>query len=318
MNKTVNPEHGIEKKPSKIRGRLLRGVVLLLLSFLVCYGIFALFIPKKDTMPFFEAKETPLVIAHQGGNMLAPSSTFAAFDKAVELGVDVLEYDLHITKDGQLVLIHDPTVDRTTNGQGRVEDLTLEEIQALDAGYTFTDLSGELSYRGQGLYIPTLEEMFQRYGQMLHNIEMKNTNSDEHYEEIYEKLWTLIQKYNMEDKVLIFSFDHQMIKDFQQLSEGRVAVSAGRAEIIKFVAFHKLLLSPFYRTEVQALQIPVESDGFNLADATLTKGAKRHHMQLHYWTINDEEAMRALLELGADGIITDRPDLLMEIIADYK
>src|SRR5689334_17038512 len=127
MDKTINPEQGIGRKTSKIKRRLLLGIVVILLSFTVCYALFALFIPQKETMPFFEARQTPLVIAHQGGNMLAPSSTFAAFDKAVELGVDVLEYDLHITKDGHLVLIHDPTVDRTTDGQGRVEDLTLEE-----------------------------------------------------------------------------------------------------------------------------------------------------------------------------------------------
>jgi glycerophosphoryl diester phosphodiesterase len=258
------------------------------------------------------------VIAHQGGNLLSPSSTIVGFDKAVELGVDVLEYDIHITEDGHLVLIHDPTVDRTTNGTGKVEDLTLDEIQELDAGYSFKDLEGNFSYRGKDVYIPTLEEVFQRYGDMLHNIEIKDDNPKDREEELLKKLWGLIQQYKLEDKVLIASFDHELIKRFNDLTNGKVAVSGGKSEVTKFVILNKFFLAPFYRPTVDAVQIPTESSGFNLKTKNLAKGTARLNMHLHYWTINDEETMRELLEVGATGIITDRPDILMEVVKEYK
>lgn len=319
MNKLSETKTRINSKKSTPFLRiLLKGVGTVVLVFALCYAVLWFWPPAPEEMPFFQAKEAPLVIAHQGGNKLAPSSTNAAFAQAVELGVDVLEYDVHITQDGFLVTIHDPTVDRTTNGQGKVEDFTLAEIQALDAGYTFQDLAGNYSYKGQGVYIPTVEELFERYGDLLHNIEIKDTNSPEKFEQIYKELWRLIQAYDMQDKVLIASFDHQMIRDFQELTGGQVAVSGGRKEITKFVAFNKFWLAPFYRSSVQAVQIPTESDGFNLVDPKLIKGAKRLNMQVHYWTINDPETMRELLELGADGIITDRPDILIEVIQEYQ
>ncbi len=153
-------------------------------------GLFFTFLPvsKQVTKPFFENGGLPLVIAHQGGEHLAPSNTMIAFEQAVEMGVDVLETDIHITKDGHLVAIHDPTVDRTTNGQGEVAALTLEEVKQLDAGYHFVDLDGNNSFRGKGVTIPTVEEMFQAFPNTRIEIEIKDTNPPEKYEEIARKL----------------------------------------------------------------------------------------------------------------------------------
>jgi glycerophosphoryl diester phosphodiesterase len=281
--------------------------------------LYFLIVPDREDKAFFQDRELPLVIAHQGGNLLSPSSTIVGFDKAVELGVDVLEYDIHITKDGHLVLIHDPTVDPTTNGTGKVEDLTLEELQVLDAGYTFKDLEGNYSYRGKGVYIPTLEEVFQRYGDILHNIEIKDDNPIEREEEIVEKLWGLIQKYKLEDKVLIASFDQELIDKFKNLAKEKVAVSGGKSEVTRFVILNKFFMAPFYKPTVDAVQIPTESSGFDLKTKNIIKGTGRLNLHLHYWTINDEETMRELIELGASGwIITDRPDILMEVVKEYK
>lgn len=302
-------------KKSFILKSFLGVVTLFVLIYLI---LFFVFVPARDIHPFFTHHDGPLNIAHQGGNHLAPSSTIPAFEKAVEIGAHVLEYDLHITKDGHLALIHDPTVDRTTDGTGAVADMTLEQLQTLDAGYTFHDLNGQLSYRGKGLYIPDQREMFERYPHMLHLIEIKDTNPYERMDEIVNTLWNLVQEYDMEDKVLIASFDSFIIDLVDELTNGEAATGGGKKETTKFVIAHKFFLSPFYFPKVDSFQLPLAQAGFNLVDKKLIRGAERLNQQVYYWTINDKDTMIYLLENGAHGIITDRPDLLQQAIEQFN
>lgn len=285
-------------------------------SFVVLLLIINFFPVKQMEEKDFFKYDRPLVIAHQGGELLAPSNTMAAFTNAAEMRVDVLETDIHITKDGHLVTIHDPTVDRTTNGKGAVADLTLEEIQQLDAGYHFKDLEGHYSFRGKGVYIPTVEEMFQTFQDMRIEIEIKDDNPPEKYNEISSKLWELITKYHMEDKILVGSFDQDIINTFNKYSNGQVATSAGRSEVKNFVVFHKFFLRNLYVPQVDAFQIPTEDSGFDLTDRKLINGAHRLGMQIHYWTIDDPEIMKKLIDAGADGILTNRPDLLLKLLEE--
>ncbi|MDE5416283.1 glycerophosphodiester phosphodiesterase [Alkalihalobacterium chitinilyticum] len=270
-------------------------------------------VQERAAKPFFES-ERPMVIAHQGGEHLAPSNTIVAFEQARQLGVDVIEFDVHITKDEQLVAIHDSTVDRTTDGEGSVAELTLEEIQQLDAGYYFQDLDGEYSFRGKGITIPTVEEIFDNFSEMKMVIELKATNPPSSHQVMSELLWELLQRYELEERVLIASFDHSIIEAFDELADGRVAISGGREEITNFVVFNKLFLNGLYRPNVDAVQIPTEESIFDLTSSRLIKAAHRKGMEVHYWTINDEETMKLLLDQGADGIITDRPDLLLNLL----
>ncbi|UCZ52408.1 glycerophosphodiester phosphodiesterase [Bacillus shivajii] len=308
-------QSAIQKAPNK-KGNRIKWIVavlgILLVSWLVIY-----FFPvaERPAQSFFE-NDRPLVIAHQGGEHLAPSNTLAAFEQARELGVDVIEFDVHMTKDGYLVAIHDNTVDRTTDGIGKVNDLTLEEIRALDAADYFQDLNGEYSYKEQGVTIPTVEEIFDEFSDMRLNIELKATNDPEFYEPMSKRLWELIEEYGNAKRVLVASFEHDIIEMFQEVSNGQVPVSGGRQEVTKFVVFHKLFLNGLYRANVDAIQIPTEESIFNLKDEKLIHGAKKRGMDVHYWTINDQDKMRELVELGADGIITDRPDLLIEVLEE--
>ena len=255
---------------------ILKKIGLVLGTILVVYAALYFFpVPDRPDKPYF-MNERPLVIAHQGGELIAPSNTMIAFEQAYEMGVDVLEFDIHMTKDGHLVLIHDDTVDRTTNGAGRVDSYTLEELQKLDAGYHFRDLNGELSYRGvEGAYIPTVEEMFKRFPSMRMNIEIKDTYPKGADSQIEYKLWELIQKYGMAEKVLVVSFDHEIIRRFDSFAKGKVALAGGRDEIKSFVIFHKLFLNGLYRPEVDAIQIPIEDSGFDLTDRKLINGAHK-------------------------------------------
>lgn len=303
------PKEAVPKKRSKLK------IISSILGAIMIVWVAIYFMPafKKVSTPFADV-ERPLVIAHQGGEHLAPSNTLASFTNAMDLGVDVIEFDIHMTKDGYLVAIHDATVDRTTDGTGRVNDLTLAEIKQLDAGHYFKDLNGEFSFQNKGVEIPTVEEAFEAVPNMKWNIEIKDTNDPELFEDIAEKLWLIIQDYHLEEDVLIASFDQDIIDIMLDVSDGQAFVSGGRAEITKFVIIHKLFLNGLYRPTVNAIQIPTEDSNINLKSRGLIKGANRLGMDVHYWTINDKEKMKELIELGADGIITDRPDLMMELL----
>ncbi|MBN8192337.1 glycerophosphodiester phosphodiesterase [Bacillus sp. NTK074B] len=301
-------------EPSK-KQRLI--ILAAMIAFFVSFSIIVYWMPiKKASPPPFLQKENerPLVIAHQGGKHLAPGNTIEAFQHAVDIGADVIETDIHITKDGQLVTIHDPTVDATTNGSGFVKDFTLKELQRFDAAYYFQDLEGHYSFRGKHVYVPTLEEVFQRFPDMRINIEVKDDNPEERTEEIVQKLMELIDEYDMEDKVLIASFDQTIIDLFESYSNGRVATQGGKQEAKKFVILHKLLLRNLYKSNVDAFQLPIQEGNIDLTQPVLISGAHRIGLHVHYWTINDPETMERLINLGADGIITDRPDLLLNIL----
>ncbi|QFT87810.1 putative glycerophosphoryl diester phosphodiesterase 1 [Bacillus sp. THAF10] len=294
------------------------------LGFITCglglVGLLLTFMPlnKNTVKPFFENNGKPLVIAHQGGELLAPSNTMAAFEQAVEMGVDVLETDIHITKDGHLVAIHDPTVDRTTDGTGNVADLTLAEIKELDAGYHFVDLEGATSFRGKEVTIPTVEEMFEAFPNTRIEIEIKDTNPPEKYEEISRKLWELTQQYNRQDSLLVASFDQDILSTFQSYAKGQVALVGGRQEITSFVIFHKLFARSLYAPSVDAFQMPLQESILDLTYKRLIWDAQRSGIQVHYWTIDDKPTMRLLLEKGADGILTNRPDLLLETMEEME
>ncbi|MCR8848871.1 glycerophosphodiester phosphodiesterase [Rossellomorea sp. SC111] len=292
-------------------------VIEMMIAFFVLFSIIVYWLPvEKATPPYFLQKENerPLVIAHQGGKHLAPGNTIEAFQNAVDLGADVIETDIHITEDGHLVTIHDPTVDATTDGSGYVKDYTLKELQRLDAAYYFQDLKGQYSFRGKHIYVPTLEEVFQRFPDMRINIEVKDDNPEERIEEIVQKLMKLIEEYDMEDKILIASFDQNIINLVEASSKGRVATQGGKQEAKKFVILHKLFMRNLYKSDVDAFQLPLQEGKLDLTQPILISGAHRIGLQVHYWTVNDRETMERLIKLGADGIITDRPDLLLNIL----
>jgi glycerophosphoryl diester phosphodiesterase len=271
----------------------------------------------EHSMIFPELRK-PLVFAHQGGELLAPTNTMAAFAVADAIGgVDFLDIDVHMTKDGHLVGIHDQTVDRTTDGHGRVDSYTLAELQKLDAGYWFKDLQGQYSYRGKGVRIPALEEVFSIYaGKYYLHFEVKDVYPQGGPSQVEEKLWQLISDYHMKKKVIVASFQQRIVERFNQLARGEVVIGAGRAEILRFVLAHNARLPLLYRRYSHVLEIPLSSNGINLKRRSLIEKAHRMGMEVYYWTIDDVPTMKELIELGADGIFTNRPDLLKTVLQE--
>nr|WP_289037505.1 glycerophosphodiester phosphodiesterase [uncultured Allobacillus sp.] len=299
------------KKNKRNPFKILSTLLLILGAIYICLNILPIHHVKAH--PFFDNGDKPLVIAHQGGEHLRPSNTMIAFEHATELGADVLETDIHISKDGYLIAIHDPTVDRTTDGTGRVADYTLKELKQLDAGYYF-EKNGKHPYRGRGIQLITIEELFQRFPNMRFVLEIKDTNPSNQIDTLIKRLVHLINTYEMRDQVLIGSFDQQIVNQFRAEAGPGVVTSGGRNEVKKFVVFNKFFMKNFYRPQVEALQIPQAESGFDLTTSSIVEGAKRIGMRLHYWTVNDPKDMRSLIENGADGIITDRPDLLIDLL----
>lgn len=289
----------------------------IILAILILYT-YTRFLRASKQQPIFPQLQKPFIFAHQGGEALAPTNTMAAFKIADALGeIDFLDIDVHMTKDGYLVGIHDNTVDRTTNGHGRVDSYTLAEIQQLDAGYWFKDLQGNHSYRDKGVHIAALEEIFRTYASKFYfHFEMKDSYPKIGSSQIEEKLWTLLQQYQMEERVIVSSFQQKIVARFQRLSNGQTIVGAGRAEVAQFVFAHKLRLPGLYCRRSNVLSIPTTSLGINLKDQSLINGAHRLGMHLYYWTIDDKATMTELLAMGADGLFTNRPDLLKEVLQE--
>ncbi|NOZ48695.1 MAG: glycerophosphodiester phosphodiesterase [Chloroflexi bacterium] len=285
----------------------------LLFSFFVFFLIFALHrmitISPRAERPALARR--PLLFAHRGGADLAPENTLVAFTNALRYDTDVLELDVHLTADDELVVIHDGSVDRTTNGSGRVGDLTLAQIKALDAGYRFTpDDGATYPYRGQGITIPTLQEVYTTFPDMLINVEMKD--DDVH---AAERLAQVIQQAGAEDRSIVGSFHRIPARAFRELAPD-VATYADPTEVRTFFILSSLHLWRLHRPLSDAYQVPMQSGRFRLDTASFITNAHRLNQQVQYWTINDPADMRRLLQLGADGIMTNRPDLALQVFRE--
>jgi glycerophosphoryl diester phosphodiesterase len=274
------------------------------------YGIAAFSARPAPSHPFFEADGPgALVIAHRGGAGLRPENTLAAFSHAVEIGADVLEMDIQRTADGAIVCLHDRTVDRTTDGRGRVDSLTLSELRKLDAGYNWSADGGRSHpFRGNGIQVPTLEEVFTRFPGTRMNIEMKHGGPA-----LAQPLCTLVRRTGMGQRVLIASMNEAAIMAFRQACP-EVATSMSRSEAQLFFGIQLVSLDAAYTPPVRALQIPERLGQDVIATAELVAVAHRRNLKVNVWTINDAERMEELVRIGVDGIITDRPDRLLDVV----
>lgn len=263
--------------------------------------------------PWFSSRpgdHSPLVFAHQGGENLWPSNTLFAFQQSAAIGADVLDTDMHMTSDGALVLMHDETVDRTTDGSGAIRDLTLEQIKRLDAGYDFSLDGGQtFPYRNQGLTVPTLEELFQSFPAMRFGIEIKQTDpvpTAQHF-------CALIRAKQMEGQVLVSSFRQANMDAFRRECP-EVATSATENEVRIFYIFTRLGLADVLSPQYHSLQVPEESGGILLLTPQFVSAAHRRGLAVQPWTINEIPDLQRILALGVDGINTDNPDRLLELL----
>ena len=244
-----------------------------------------------------------LLIAHRGGGLLRPEETLIAFEHAVALGADVLELDVRSSADGAIVLMHDDTVDRTTDGSGAVHDLSLAELRALDAGYRFTtDGGATFPYRGRGVRVATLDEVLAAHPSAWLSIEIKQTEPD-----IVSDVLAVIDAAGASERVVVVAFSDAVVASLRAQRPSLVTgMSLG--EIVAFTAL-SAAREPTYVPPSRIAQVPHGS-----VTAAMVARAERFGVRLHPWTVNDRETMEQLLGLGVHGIMTDDPALLAEVL----
>lgn len=252
-----------------------------------------------------------LVLAHAGGKALRPDNTLLAFEKAAELGADVLETDVQLTADGVPVCVHDATVDARTDAAGRVDGMTLSEVKELDGAYGWSPPDGEGDgddhpYRGEGIEIPTLAEAFEAHPDARWNVELKPAVDDA------EPFCRVVEEHGMEEQVLAASFTPTIAEVRSRCPA--VATSSHRDEILRFLVSNRLGLTATYDAPSQAFQVPREESGVQVLTEGFVEGAHRRGMDVHAWTINERSEMRRLADMGVDGIITDRPGRALSVL----
>ena len=253
--------------------------------------------------------ERPLFFAHRGGSALAPENTLPAFENGVALGADALELDVHYTRDGEIVVFHDETLDRTTSGRGPLAALTLDELRRLDAGYHFTpDGGATFPWRGKGVTVPTLREVYERFPQTRINIEMKVNDAEGE-----RQLARLLLDNGWEDWTMVGSFHTDALRRFRALGEGRLATSASAGEVRGYLLRVLVRQTRSMRPQYDALQVPEVYSGIRVVSPTSIRLAHELGLDIHVWTVDDRPTMERLLDWGVDGLMSDRPDTLAEV-----
>jgi glycerophosphoryl diester phosphodiesterase len=257
-----------------------------------------------------QPKGWPLNIAHRGGAKIAPENTLEGFREGRRVGAGVLELDVHTTADGHVVVIHDATVDRTTNSTGAVREMALAEVKRLDAGYQFTPDGGEtFPHRDAGIRVPTLEEVYDEFTDVPINVEIKGERPG-----IEQAVWRVIEAAGAEERTLVVSESAATIRRFREVSGGRVATASSSVELISFWLLSRLGLSRSFKPPFQALQGPETYRGLRIVTPAFVRAAHEQGLRVDVWTIDFEPDMRRLLGYGVDGIMTDRPDVLARVL----
>jgi len=331
--------------------RALKITGLILACVLLFFATVNLIPPKKNVAenPFIVGKgNLPMIAAHRGGGECNPENTMLAFREAVStFGVEIIESDLYLTKDGYLVYNHDSYIDETSNVNGDIsldevkalcedkanrhyiKDMTLDELRQYNFGYYFKDENGERIYKdetdlsGTGLEIATVEQLFSEFYEtnpdLLFIVEIKN-EGERGYEACRILAETLERFPVYKNRIVVGTF-HDEIEVELKTKYPDLYRGAPTGTAAKFIITQMLSVNIFDNGDFACLQIPTEYDvgiTISLDKKTYIDRAHRRNIAVQYWTINDEETMRELIELGCDCIMTDNPELLKKVLEDYK
>ena len=333
--------------------RGLRFIAVLLITVLLAYGIIAILpAPKnyKGDNPLMKSGELPMIVAHRGGRDEFPQNTLEAFYNAYSIDENIImETDVNITKDGVLILLHNEYLDATTNVTGLASDWNYSDLiservnfgydnptedQILDGERRYFTVDGEqrlptdvdypdgVTARDEEIYLATtLEELLVAFPNNTVSVEIKQ--SGELGLKAVAEAIRLLEKYDAFDRVILASFHFDVFREFGRLKREKLVpdtfmYSPGMVSIAKFYVLATLGMDSLYADGVAVLQIPMEEYGFNLATERMIRRAHKHNLAVQYWTIDDPDDMRYLIELGADAIMTDKPSLLKKVLDEYK
>lgn len=278
-----------------------------------------------------------LAIGHRGSAFEAPENTLFSIQTAVDNGADMVEFDLFGSADGEIVVIHDATVDRTTDGEGRVDEMTLDELKELDAAFWFTGGSyvdhdadeEEYLYRGvatgdrepptgaepNDFRIPTLEEIFERFPDVPMILEIKQLRTSPLDDEVEAEICRLLEEHDRGDETILAGFDDSFVERIAQCAPEGVSTSPGTAEAASFFTLSRTgepIPGSFLRHDT--LFLPDSLEGIEPVDAEAVSAAHGNDLPLHVFTVNDPDRMLELVDLGVDGILSDDVTLLREVL----
>lgn len=262
--------------------------------------------------PFFVLDHSDAaILGHRGAAGDAPENTLLSFRTGLDRGADILESDLHLTRDGIPVLIHDPDVDRTTDAQGAVGDLALAELQSLDAGYRFGQAHPDgRRFRGKDLRIPTLEEAFAGFPGARFNLELKGGG-----ETLASEVVRLVREFDREGITLLTAGqDAQMAQLRAAVDDAKSAVAIGACTADVAGYARAALAGSRPPPGPMALQVPARFGSTRLVTPEFVAFAHAHDVPVHVWTIDEEPEMEELLDLGVDGLVTDYPGRMKAVL----
>ncbi|MFR9673668.1 glycerophosphodiester phosphodiesterase [Streptomyces sp. TR06-5] len=242
----------------------------------------------------FLDRPAPLAFAHRGGTAEGLENTVAAFRRATDLGYRYLETDVHATADGRLVAFHDDTLDRVTDGRGRIAELTWDRVRRARVGGSEP--------------VPLFTDLLAAFPQAYWNIDVKA-------EAALDPLLAELQHADAWDRVCVGSFDERRVARAQERAGPRLATSLGSHGVLG-LRLRAYGVPYAVRRSAVCVQVPVHHGRLRIVDAAFVRAAHRRGLQVHVWTVNDEDSMRALLDLGVDGIMTDHIELLREVLVD--
>jgi glycerophosphoryl diester phosphodiesterase len=248
----------------------------------------------------------PLVYAHRGGSALRPENTIMAFDHGLSLGADGLELDVHLSRDGVVVIHHDPTLERTTSGRGRLCELTTDELARLDAGHGFTDAEGRNPFRGRGCTIPMLRDVLRRYPDIPLIVELKVNEPP-----LAHKVIDELRAAHALERTALGSFYWRVLHAARAYEP---AIRTGAAtEETRWALYRSWVRWPLGRPAYAEFQVPERSGVNTIVTPRFIAHAHRSGLPVKVWTVDDPDDMRRLLSWGVDALITDRPDLAVPI-----
>ena len=333
--------------------KFFKGLAIVLVALVLIWAVIALW-PRPQNYapenPMRTDRDLPILIAHGGGNREFPDNTLEAFYNAYSVDPRVMmETDVSITKDGVVILSHDTTLDRKTNVTGAIADWNYSDLisQKVDFGYTNPTKSGQLNGdrvkfttkdgkevtpldveypegvtpRDDTVFLATtLEDLIVFFPENRINVEIKQEGALGM--KCLKAVLELLDKHDAWDRVVLASFHEELYDEYQRLQAagevpGNFMCSPAYDAVTEFVVMHYLKADVFFDDGMCVFQLPMEEYGIDLATQGLVDTAHSHNMAVHYWTINDPDDMRHLIEIGADGIMTDYPHLLQEVYDSY-
>lgn len=255
--------------------------------------------------PFFRS-ERPLVFAHRGGAGLAPENTIAAFDNGLELGADGLELDVHLSRDGIVMVHHDPLLDRTTNLTGPLREHTSAQLARADAGCHFLR-EGRFPFRDRGLGVPTLADVLSRYPRIPMIIELKEGSPA-----LARSVVTVIRQAGAIDRVCIGSFPRTGLRAVREM-EPAIATSAAREEV-RWALYRMWCRWPVAQAAYRGYQVPEYAGRIRVVSRRFVEVAQRAGLGVQVWTVDSTAQAVRLLDHGVDALITDRPDIIVPLV----